>query len=320
MKKVFLILLVVFLLFGCSATQQTEDDTIWFVLMNKQHPVHHLMRLGFEDACRDYKMNCKYNTWEMAEHSRFIQGMEEVAAQGGYGVVTLVGIESAWTVVDEVSKTGMKVISVHMPFPEGEPHPNIASWISTDTMDYARRSAEAMGEKLGGKGTVAVTVSEISDLEKPIADEFIKYLNDNYPDIKTLPVEEEGFDVPQAIAVASAILQANPDVVGAFSTTGAGATTWARAAQDAGHNPGDVTIISMDYTMPNLDLMEEGWVYMLVGQPLYEEEYMAVELFYKMLNGESVEFANWLPAPMITIDNMSQWVDFNLRAEEKFGE
>ena len=49
-----------------------------------------------------------------------------------------------------------------------------------------------------------------------------------------LKPEEEGFDPPKAIAKAVAIIQANPDIVAALSTTGGGPTTWAGAQQEAG--------------------------------------------------------------------------------------
>ena len=63
--------------------------------------------------------------------------------------------------------------------------------------------------------------------------------------------------------------------------------------------PGDVKIIAMDYTRPNLDLVEEGWVYALCGQPIYEEYYRGVELLIQVLRGEDVPFENLIPAPLI---------------------
>jgi ribose transport system substrate-binding protein len=316
MKKIlFLLVVLTLVLSGCASKEKAQDNTIWFVLMNKQHPVHHLMRLGFEDACKDMKLTCKFNTYEGADPARFIQAIEEVTAQGGYGVVTLIGLPSQWGAIDAATKSGLKIISVHVPF-VGEEKPNIAAWVSTDPLDYARRSAQAMGEKLGGKGTVAVTLGSINDTESPVAEEFTAYMNAKFPEIVVLPPEEEGFDEPAAIAKASAIIQAHPELTGAFSTTGAGSTTWAKAAQETGHKPGEITIISMDYTMPNLDLMKEGWVYALVGQPLVEEEYLAVELLQTMMAGGKISYDNWLPAPMIYKENMDQWVDYNTRAEQ----
>jgi ribose transport system substrate-binding protein len=323
MKKfMFVLFALIMLLSSCggkpTATVKPKDNTIWFVLMNSQHPVNHLMRLGFSDACADLKLTCKYYTYEGADPARYIQAIEEVKAQGGYGIVTLIGLQSQWGVIDEMTQSGMKIVAVHVPF-VGADKPNIAAWVSTDPLDYARRSAQAMGEKLNGKGTVAITMGSINDTESPVAAEFTSYMKSNFPDIIVLSPEEEGFDEPAAIAKASAIIQAHPELNGAFSTTGGGSTTWAKAAQETGHNPGDITIIAMDYTMPNLDLMKQRWIYRLVGQPLYEEEYLAVELLQTTLVGGKISFDNWLPAPLISPENMSQWIGYNTQAESRFG-
>src|SRR5207253_3513647 len=182
-----------------------------------------------------------------------------------------------------------------------------------DVVAYAKAAAAALGDKLGGKGTIAVTVGSFNQTENLVAQTFKATLNDKYPNIKVLDAQEEGFDQAGAIAKAVAILQGNPGVTGAFSTTGNGPTTWSTAAQEA--NKKDVAIISMDYTRPNLDLVKAGKVYALVGQPLYEEFYTAPRLLVDTLNGNKVEYRNLLAAPIITVKDLDKYYSFNDRAE-----
>jgi hypothetical protein len=52
-----------------------------------------------------------------------------------------------------------------------------------------------------------------------------------------------------------------------------------------------------------------------VGQPLYEEFYACAELLGKVLDGETVEYRNLLPAPIITVDDIEKYYEFNDRAE-----
>ncbi len=99
--------------------------------------------------------------------------------------------------------------------------------VGADVVQYAKAAAEAMGAKLGGKGTVAVTVGSFNQTENLVAETFKATMAEKYPDIKVLDPQEEGFDAAQAIAKAVAIIQGNPDITGAFSTTGNGPTTWA---------------------------------------------------------------------------------------------
>ena len=97
----------------------------------------------------------------------------------------------------------------------------------------------------------------------------------------------------------SAILQGNPDVNAAFSTTGNGIQTWSGAARKAGR---DVVIIGMDYIRQNLDIVKSGAAYGIVAQPLYEESAKTAELLGALAEGKTVTYLNPLPASVITAD------------------
>ena len=66
-------------------------------------------------------------------------------------------------------------------------------------------------------------------------------------------------------------------------------------------------IVGMDYTAPNLDLVQSGEVWGLVGQPLVEEYYLATKLAIAAAQGIPVPEQNWLPAPFVTLDNIDQF-------------
>ena len=67
-----------------------------------------------------------------------------------------------------------------------------------------------------------------------MAEVFTEAMNEYCPDITVLAPEEEGPEPTQAIAKAVSIMQANPDLIGALSTTGGGPTTWAGAQKETG--------------------------------------------------------------------------------------
>ena len=138
-----------------------------------------------------------------------------------------------------------------------------------------------------------------------------------FPQFEILDPQEEGGDLTAAIAKASAILTANPEIVGALSTTGNGPTTWSSATADTGYDDGEIVIISMDYTRPNLDLVKDGKVYALVGQPLYEEFYEGVFLLDKLIRGEEIDFENKYRAPIITADDLDTYYELNDKVEQK---
>jgi ribose transport system substrate-binding protein len=188
-------------------------------------------------------------------------------------------------------------------------------WVAADAKDYAVRVANLMGEKMNGKGVVAVTQFSLNDLENVVVEEFTKEMNAKYPDIVVLSPEMEGGDQPLAIGVATTILQVHPEVTAAFGTTGNSPSTWAKAAEAVGKKPGEIIIVGMDYIRQNLDYVKSGEVYALVGQPLYEELYKAVELLAQNLKGEPVEYDNIYPAPIITIENVDKYYEYADRVD-----
>jgi ribose transport system substrate-binding protein len=140
---------------------------------------------------------------------------------------------------------------------------------------------------------------------------FTEEMKAKCPDVTVFAPEIEGGDQPAAIAKAGAILTAHPDIKGALGTTGGSPVTWGKALEQAGRNPGDVIVIGMDYNRPNLDMVKAGWVYAVVGQPIYEETFRAVELLIDHLRGKPVEFNNVYPSPIITIDKLDQYYKYN---------
>jgi ribose transport system substrate-binding protein len=118
-----------------------------------------------------------------------------------------------------------------------------------------------------------------------------------YPDVRVLEPQQEGFDASQAIAKAVAILQAHPEVTAALSTTGGGPTTWAGAQKDAGRR---VVAVGMDYTRVNLDLVKSGQVRAVIGQPLWDESIGAAGLLDKAAKKQTIPWWTVLKAPVIT--------------------
>ena len=150
------------------------------------------------------------------------------------------------------------------------------------------------------KGSIAITENNHNATEDMVAKVFADGIKKYCPEFTVLPVELEGPEPTQAIAVATSIIQANPDLVAALSTTGGGPTTWAGAQKETGKK---IVAVGMDTTRVNLDLVTNGEVWGLVAQPLFEETFGSAELLYKMANGEKVPYWTVLEAPLVTKDN-----------------
>jgi ribose transport system substrate-binding protein len=295
-----------------KAPEAAKTYRLALIQFLKGHPVHRLMQLGFEEGCKAVGAECDMLLTDSTSAVDMIPLAEQAMAKGYDGVVLYAVDDSFFPTIKKFKDAGIPVCTPHFTSFD-EAASGLTAVVGADVVQYAKAAAEAMGAKLEGKGTVAVTVGSFNQTENLVAETFKATLNEKYPDIKVLDAQEEGFDAAQAIAKAVAIIQGNSDITGAFSTTGNGPTTWARAAEDASKE--GLTIISMDYTRPNLDLVKEGKVYGLVAQPLYEEFYGCAELLVKALGGETIEYRNLLPAPIITVADLDAYYGFNDRAE-----
>ena len=165
------------------------------------------------------------------------------------------------------------------------------------------------------KGSVAITQNNHNATEDKVAKVFAESMKKYCPNLTVLDVQLEGPEPTQAIAVATSIIQANPDLVAGFSTTGGGPTTWAGAQKETGKK---VLSVGMDATQVNLDLVKNGEVWGLVAQPLYDETFGSADLLYKMANGEKVPYWTVLEAPLVTKDNEQPFYDLLAKLEPKF--
>jgi ribose transport system substrate-binding protein len=305
-----------------SGGYTTEGKVIYDVGWLKGHPVIRLMTLGFIAGANELGYKYKLLLSDGSDINKLIQDYEQAIAEGATAIVGYIHDPALGPVVKKMGEAGIPFVSAHFPQPEGE-YPGLTAWVAADNVAYAKAAAKAMGDELVRRGiksgTIAMTEGSFNTVENNVAKYFKETMNADHPEFKVLDAQEEGFDPPTAIAKAAAIIGANPDIIGALSTTGAGPTTWATAADETGHKDGEIVIISMDYTRPNLDLVKAGKVYGLIAQPLYEEFRQAVHILDKKLRGEAFDYANPLPSPIITVKDLQAYYDLNDQVEATLG-
>jgi len=184
--------------------------------------------------------------------------------------------------------------------------PDLKAAAAEDIPTAGANAADSIGAKINGTGTVAASEGSSNTTENLMAKSFSDEMAKKYPNVKVLKPVLEGFDPAAAQAKAVGVIQAHPGVVAAFSTTGGGPATWAGAQRTSGKK---LTIIGMDYTRQNLDLVKSGAVYGLVAQPLFAEAQKDVELAGALAQGRPVQYANVLPSPVITAPDLQPYYD-----------
>jgi ribose transport system substrate-binding protein len=283
----------------------------------RAHPVHKIMQAGFLNECKKLGYSCdivgndssskvdipgSISLAKTAMSKTDYQGVGVYALDPGiYPLIKEVGVDKK-----------LPVVSWHFPLDKGSV-PGLAAITGTKPADYARQAADAMGKALSGKGTVAVTQGSYNPTENLVSKTFTQQMAKDYPNVTVLKPALEDFEPSAAVSKATGILQAHPDVTGAFSTTGNGSETWSGAERQTGKH---LTIISMDYVRQNLDLVKSGKVYAIVAQPLYQEGAKTADLLAQMADGKSTSYYNWLPAPIVTKDKLDPYYAFLKQAGE----
>jgi ribose transport system substrate-binding protein len=284
----------------------------YWVQFMRGHPVHQLTQIAFKAGCEKLGYSCEIVGTDGADISGTIALGEQALARGdAAGMVIWTSSPAYDPFIRKVSKAGVPVILPHIPPPD-PPAEGATGYISCDTRQYAADCAMEIAKAVGGKGIVALTQGSFNTIENTVAETFAKTIKENFPDITVLTAEEEGFEPSVAITKATVIMQRSPDLKAAFSTTGGGPSAWAGAQKDTGRR---IVAIGMDYTRVNLDLVRDGKIYAVVGQPLWEESYGAAELLDRVAKGEKIPVWTKLPAPIITREKLGPYYELIAKVE-----
>jgi ribose transport system substrate-binding protein len=292
---------------AATGISQANGKKLLWVQPMRDHPVHRLMQQGFLDKCKELGYTCEIvgnpsaTQWDVPGS---LPLAEAAISRTKFDAIGVYGPDPAiFPFISKLAKEGFPIVTWHVLPKEGTVD-GLKAATGEDIPNAGANAAVAIGDKLGGKGTVAVTQGASNDTENAMSEAFRKTIAAKYPDIKVLDTQMEGFEPSAAEAKAVAILQGNPDVTAAFSTTGNGIQTWSGAARKAGR---DVVIIGMDYIRQNLDIVKAGGAYGIVAQPLYEESAKVAELLAALAEGKTVPYLTPLPAAVITAKDLDKY-------------
>jgi ribose transport system substrate-binding protein len=295
---------------GCNRDSKTANASaparkkFYWIQPLKGHPVHQMTQIAFREGAAKEGYDAEIVGTDSADIGGTIALAEQALARGdAVGVAIWTGNPAYNPLIEKIGKANIPVVLPHFPVPEGS-IPGASAVISCDPSNYAAEAAMEIGKAIGGKGAVAITQGSFNTTENLVSDIFTRTMKQDFPEVRVLSPIEEGFDAPAAISRASAIIQGNADLAGAFSTTGGGPVTWANATKETGKK---IVIVGMDYTRVNLDLVKDGEVFAVIGQPLWEESYGSAELLAKLAKGEKVPWWTKLDAPFITKDKLGPY-------------
>jgi ribose transport system substrate-binding protein len=134
---------------------------------------------------------------------------------------------------------------------------------------------------------------------------FVDALEEGDSSLMILDTQYFEDDPTKAATIVQSSLEANPDIVGIFATSEAGATGTVSGLQAAGEAGEDVAVIAYDAGPTLVDAVKAGQLDALVAQGSYTQGYDALTTLVKSIRGESVgTFDNIVDNALVTADNI----------------
>lgn len=320
MKKILAFVLTLAMLLTVALTSLAADFNpadypVAIAMPMYNHPVHRIVQLGFLKAAQELGYtNAKVIGTEGGDMAESYAAIDAFVAEGGKACMVWAGDSSAYECIANAAASGVVIGVAHFNhrLEDGSLPEGMKFNMACDPVLYGKQSAELLAKTLEGKtGSIALTQNTKNITENAANDSFRATWAElgktmKLDGITLLDTELEGGVVDSATAVNLAIIQAHPDIIGAFGTTGNSPITWSDAATKAGKADGEIAIIGMDATEGNLNALESGKVLALVAQPLYQEAYLTMTYFDKVLRGEEVPAWTDLTAPIVTKDGTGE--------------
>lgn len=260
-----------------TTTEGNSEEEYVFVtaLANLEYFQTH--RQAVEDAAADLGVtgymvgSDKYDVQEM------INVFDTLIQKGVAGIITPAHFPDAYVdVFQRAWDAGIPVCTVTIPADGSKALCNFGS----DYIQYGRKMAETLMEKMGGSGKFLVSQNLIGG-GQTAADIVtgIEQVAEENPGFELVSVLQDDSDATVAASVISAALMANPDVkgiIGCQSVSGVGAAT---AVREAGRT-GEIDIVCIDADAPTIEAIENGEIYATVVGKQYTEVYLATQFLY----------------------------------------
>lgn len=178
------------------------------------------------------------------------------------------------------------------------------SYIASDNIAGGRMAAAAMGDAMGGTGSVYVSnvrpgISTTDQREEG----FKLEMAENFPDITVLETQYNENDASTAASQLQAVLAREPNLGGVFGANLFSALGAANGV-DSADKSGDITVIAFDAPESIVEQLKTGLIDMAIAQHPAEIGYYSVMTAYAHLTGNSVPPLIGTGFTVITAENV----------------
>lgn len=317
MKKriVGLVLLVVVLavfIFGCTQGAPTSSGGDTFKIGYSCNNFNDTFQTYIVDAAKAYVEENSDITIDVQDAQEdVIKQQDQINAFIEQGVDALVVVPVDTSAMGAITKSaqdaGIPLVYVNRnPFGEAEVPENVY-YVGSQEIIAGELQMEFVGEKLGGKGNIAILMGILSNEGAVKRTEGVEsIISSKFPNIKILASETGNWQRDQGLTITENWLTAYGNDLNAIVANNDEMALGAlKAAQNAGRD--DIIVVGVDAIPDALSSVEEGGMAGTVLQDAVGQGKGALEAAHKALKGEQIESITWVPFKLVTIDNLAEF-------------
>jgi ribose transport system substrate-binding protein len=282
-KKLVTLLLIglVLLLLTPLATTAQDDTIVIGFLPGVVDPFYQVMQLGVEQAVSDFGIEVVTqipDTWGPTVQTPILDAM---IARGDidYLVIAPTDKEQMVAPLQSAIDAGIKVITVDTFLGDGDyvngPITFPLSYIGSDNEEGGRIAGRAVGEALGGEGTVYIQKTNVGVSTTEQRGQGFREAIAEFPGIEVIGEDYNLDDANTSVEQTTAVLQREPDLGGIFGVNVFSAQGAGTAVVNAGL-AGAVQVVAFDATQFAIELLRDGTVSLVIAQKPYDMGYLAV--------------------------------------------
>ncbi len=321
MKKVLSLILILALvmLTGCGGgskpeqAAQTPEETpeetkpyrITLILKNLVNPMWIAVKEGAESAAEKYGVKLTVLAPLKADNNEEQIRQVEDAITQQVDALVLIPADSQGIIpaVEKANQAGIPVINVNTKVAGGKTE----TFVAVENYDAASKVAEAVAERLGGKGKIIILEGKAGaqsavDLKQGAVDTFAKYEN-----IEIVASQTANWNRAEAMQVTQNLLQAHPDVDAIFASNDEMAMGAVEAVDQAGLT-GKIIIAGLDANRDALEAIKEGKMTITCDKRGFEQGYVGVETAVKVLNNETVDERIVIDTTIVDESNVDEFL------------
>ena len=287
MKKILVLLLVVAVLgvgfsgvVAASPLEGSEDDVYYMVTFVSGIEYWKPAFAGMEAAANNLGVSAQYTGANQYDINQQVTVLEQVIAKKPAGILlTCINPDALKRPINRAIEQGIPVVTFDADSPDSDRY----SFLATSNYNAGVKAAKYLAELNNEKGNVGVITIPGQLNHEERAAGFREIIANDYPDMKVVSVQDGKSDQAQSAMAMGAMLQAEPDLVGVFTTeasTGVGAAT---AVKEAG-KVGEVNIISFDVDKGTLDFVKSGVIDATIAQGTWTMGYWGEMFLFHLAN------------------------------------